>query len=114
MKTTILLIITALGAVAITQSFNGPKLPLKPAKDELPEVIIKSRKSQAQDFNPTLACTRGLPPGTTMSNYGTSYEYTDEHGETQVTRHCNKCNAGVYAQHEGQDVKTCSFCGEKE
>lgn len=100
--------------VAITQSFNGPQLPLKPAKDELPEIIIKTRKINEQSFNPALACTRDLPPGTTMSSYGASYEYTDDNGEIQVTRHCSKCDAGVYAVHEGEDFKTCSFCGDKE
>lgn len=114
MKTILLISIAALGAVAITQSFNGPQLPLKSAREELPEVIIKTRKTNTESFNPALACTRDLPPGATMNNYSTSYEYTDENGEIQVTKHCNKCNAGVYAIHEGEDFKTCSFCGDKE
>ena len=101
-----------LGAAAITQSFNGPQLPLRPAKEELPVVSIKTRKINTESFNP--ACTRDTPPGTVMGNLGVSYEYIDANGETQITKHCVKCNAGVYATHEGEDFKTCSFCREKE
>jgi len=103
-----------MGVVAVSQSFNGPQLPLKPARVELPEVSIKTRKGSSETFNPGLACTRDIPSGAVMNNYSTSYQYTDDNGEIHVTNHCVKCNTGVYAPHEGEDFKTCSFCGEKE
>jgi hypothetical protein len=113
MKTILLISLAALGAITITQSLNGPQLPLKPAKDELPTSIVKSRKLGEQTFNPTLACTRNLPAGMPAGVYS-SYEYIDENGETQITKHCIKCNTGVYSSHPGEAVKSCSFCGEKE
>lgn len=107
-------IILIIGAAAIAQSLSEKPIIVKPAKEEMPEVIVKNRKREEASFTMSPACTRDLPPGATMSGYSDHYEYVDENGTTQMTKHCNKCNAGVYAPHEGQEFKTCSFCGEKE
>ena len=114
MKTLLLITLTALGAVALTESFSDKPLILKQAKDELPETVVKTRKTNENTFNMALACTRDIPPGVSATYADMPYEYLDEDGEKQTTNHCVKCNAGVYALHEGAEFKTCTFCGEKE
>ena len=119
MKTILLVSLAALGVVAINQSFNGPQLPLKPAKEEFPEVIIKTNhvnrnRYSEPEFNIAKACTRDIPPGYSVASLDVTYSYVDDKGETQSTRHCIKCGAGVYSLHDDATFKTCSFCGEKE
>lgn len=107
MKTILLLSLAMLGAVAITQSFN---LPLKPAKQELPEVIIETRRQseQRQELCPVVG--DGRP-----TDYKLRTELIDDNGQTAVMQyiHCRRCEIGALFPVENEPTTgRCSYCHE--
>jgi hypothetical protein len=125
MKKLLIIILLAVGAVQAA-SIIVPKL--KPAKEEfmtevevkreiLPEVIINgtsSGKGYSTNFTVELAqfCPKADP------NYKTAAErfdyQTNDDGTTVFVKHCHKCNVGIYSLHNGETIKTCTYCGDKE
>lgn len=125
-KTFIITILVAgisFGATLLASVFI-PKL--KPAKQELPEVIINGEptgvRGYVANFSVELAkyCPRENP------NYKAEQEHYNlaagnAEGSTVFVKHCSRCNIGVYSEHHdeeetvnGQPVKRCTYCGDKE
>ncbi len=73
-------------------------------KPEYPKVILNSPDSSQRIMT---ECPRSLPK---------IYESTfAEDGQTpEMAKHCQKCSIGVYSLHENEQVKKCTWCGEKE
>lgn len=74
-------------------------------KPEYPKVILNSTDHYLRQYD---ECPRDIPK---------SYEagYLDSSGQTpEMANHCQKCSIGVYSLHENEQVKKCTWCGNKD
>jgi len=99
-----LLIISFL-ALGITQAASV-YIPKLRHKQELPEVILDGYRSRPYSTEITAACPRDL------SN--TSTQYVIDEDSVEIFKHCDKCRTGVYANHKGEEGRTCTYCSVKE
>ena len=108
MKTALLLAAAALGIAAVTQSVTNAPLILKPAKEEMPRVIVNSTRQEAQPLCPVVG--DGRP-----SDYHVQAEQINEFGEKVIMEyiHCRKCEIGaLFPLEDKPTAGRCSYCHE--
>lgn len=114
MKRYIVAGLTSIGLIVAVIAANN-NIQIKP-KQELPEVIIpvnSPKKTYSHnisfEFNPP-PCTRNTPSGIDPQ---IKYEGNIAGDSTELT-HCKSCSMGVYAFHDGEIKRTCSWCKAEE
>jgi len=121
MKKTLIIAFLALGA-AQAASIILPKI--RPAKEEfpqmveLPEVVISGITLGTRGYTTEVSvnvviepCPRNNP----LAKVDDAFAYnTNAEGAVVYVTHCRKCNTGVYSEHQGETVRTCTFCKEPE
>jgi hypothetical protein len=99
-----LLIISFL-ALGITQAASVFIPKIKP-KQELPEVILDGYRSRSYSTEVTSFCPRDLT--------NTVTQYPVDEDSVEIFKHCDRCRTGVYANHKGEEGRSCTYCGVKE
>lgn len=120
MKRTLLFLVIATGLGAAVFGNVQIHKKLKPAKQELPDVIIPSQKESPYILPPTQyfaeyakACPK---ENLDYKNANERYDYQIGNAEDAVVfvRHCHRCNIGVYSEHQNETTKRCTYCGDKD
>lgn len=127
MKKTFIIAIIILGislGATLLASVLVPKL--KPAKQEMPEVIVNGVPTGVRGYVANFSieinksCPRDIP---NYKEEQTRYDLIGENSEGNivVVKHCSRCNIGIYSEHDdkeeianGLPVKRCTYCGDKE
>jgi hypothetical protein len=119
MKRTILFLTIATGFGAVV--FANVQIPkkLKPAKQEFPNVIIPAQKDAPYVSPPTRNINeyaKFCPRDLDYKNASERYDYQTSNAESSVVfvKHCNRCNIGVYSEHQNEVGKKCTYCGDKD
>jgi hypothetical protein len=91
--------------VAVTALLAVQEKTVVKNKPEYPKVILNSTNYSSIT---TSECPRDLPRFIETG-------YVDSAGQTpEMAKHCQKCSIGVYSLHENEQVKKCTWCGDKD
>jgi hypothetical protein len=107
--------IATIGCIVAVYATSNNNIQIKP-KQELPEVLVSANNPKKTysynisfEINPP-PCTRNIPFNTDSS---VKYDGNTE-GDTMELTHCKSCSMGVYSFHDGEKVRTCSWCKAEE